>query len=102
MADAGKNKDKSAATTGGLMLRIVSPEKTLYEGSVESIIIKTPEGYEGFLKDRAPCCKLLADEGTVRLREAGGDFRTIKTKGGFAYMDKAMTVYADEAEWDEA
>lgn len=102
MADVGKKKEKNAENTEGFMLRVVSPEKTLHEGNVESVIIKTAEGYEGFMKDRAPCCKLLADEGNIRLREAGGEFRSIKTKGGFAYMDKAMTVYADEAEWDEA
>lgn len=93
---------KSTKTAEGMMLKILSPDQVLYEGSVESVIIKTTEGYEGFLKGRAPCCKLLAEEGDVRLRETGKEFRTIKTKGGFAYMDKTMTIYADEAEWDEA
>ena len=100
---AEPNKTKAAGRIcGSLRLRIVSPEKTLFAGDVESVIIKTDDGYEGFLKDRASCCMLLAEDGNVRLREAGTEFKNVKTKGGFAYMNGDMLIYADEADWDEA
>lgn len=102
MADVNKTTAVGSAPGGGLKLKIVSPEKTLFEGYVESVIIKTTDGYEGFLKDRATCCKLLAEDGNIRLREAGAEFKNVKTKGGFAYMNGDMTIYADEADWDEA
>lgn len=30
------------------------------------------------------------------------EFKNVKTKGGFVYMNGDMTIYADEADWDEA
>lgn len=101
MADAGKKKARGAEG-GGLPVKIMCPDKTLFDGVAESVIIKTNDGYEGFLKDRAACCRLLASEGRIKLREQGtADFKTIKTKGGFAHMDGTLMIYADEAEYEE-
>ena len=101
MADAGKKKARGAEGSG-LPVKIMCPDKTLFDGEAESVIIKTNDGYEGFLKDRAACCRLWASEGRIKLREQGtADFKTIKSKGGFAHMDGTLTIYADEAEYEE-
>ena len=59
--------------SGAMKLRLLSPERLLYEGEVESLIVKTQDGYEGFLK--------------------------AITHGGFLYMNGDIIVYADEADW---
>ncbi len=98
MADADKNTN---AKTGAMRVRVICPDETIFDGDAQSVIIKTSDGYEGFLKGRAPCARLLADDGQVRVRRAGSDFEIIKTKGGFACMDGTLTIYADEAEWEK-
>ena len=102
--------------SGAMKLRLLSPELLLYEGEVESLIVKTQDGYEGFLRGRAPCCKLLAAQGDVKFRiaaEAKGNanaaesapkpdkdgFLKAITRGGFLYMNGDIIVYADEADW---
>lgn len=102
--------------SGAMKLRLLSPERLLYEGEVESLIVKTQDGYEGFLRGRAPCCKLLAAQGDVKFRiaaEAKGNadaaesapkpdkdgFLKAITRGGFLYMNGDIIVYADAADW---
>ncbi len=94
------NSSKKAGAEGenGLRVRLLCPDETAFDDYAESAIIKTCDGYEGFLKDRAPCVRILADEGEVRIRKAGEEFRTFQTKGGFAHMDGTLTIYADAEE----
>ena len=58
----------------GMHLKVISPDRLLYEGMIDSLVVKTEDGYEGFLRGRAPCCKLLAAQGddTVRCDPARG------------------------------
>ena len=120
-------KTKSSA---GMKLKIISPDQPFFEGSVESIIIKTTDGYQGFLKGRAACCVLLAEDGDVKFRCTGGSaglqgagfgagmggdsgagskipapdadgFLRAKTKGGFAYVNGDVTIFVDEVGWAE-
>ena len=92
MADVGKKKARGVERSG-LPVKIMCPDKTLFDGVAESVIIKTNDGYEGFLKDRAACCRLLASEGRIKLREQGtADFKTIKSKGGFAHKTSVWSA----------
>ena len=52
----------------GMHLKVISPDRLLYEGMIDSLVVKTEDGYEGFLRGRAPCCKLLAAQGNIRFR----------------------------------
>ena len=100
MADADK-RDKSSTEGGGMRVKVICPDKTLFDDEAESVIIKTRDGYEGFLKGRATCVRLLPDDGEIKLRKSGEtDFKTIKVKGGFAHMDGTLMIYADHAEFE--
>lgn len=118
-------------SSAGMKLKIISPDQPFFEGSVESIIVKTTDGYQGFLKGRAACCVLLADDGDVKFRCTGGGaglqeagfgagtgggdsgagsktpvpdadgFLRARTKGGFAYVNGDVTIFVDEASWAE-
>ena len=97
---------------------------------MDSIIVKTTDGYQGFLKGRAACCVLLAEDGDVKFRCTGGiaglqgavfgagtdgdsgagsktpapdadGFLRAKTKGGFAYVNGDVTIFVDEVGWAE-
>lgn len=102
MADADKRNERNAEGGSGMRVKVICPDKTLFDDEAESVIIKTRDGYEGFLKGRAPCFRLLPEEGEIKLRKSGeADFKTIKAKGGFAHMDGTLTIYVDHAEVEE-
>ena len=92
------SKKTGAEGENSLRVRLLCPDETAFDEDAESVILKTCDGYEGFLKDRAPCVRILADEGEVRIKKADEEFRTFTTKGGFAHMDGTLTIYADAEE----
>lgn len=86
----------------GFHIDIVTPENRFYTGEVESIMVKTSEGYEGFLAGHSWCCKLLADEGDIKLRPVGDTENiVIRLKGGYIEVADTTIVYTDKAEWND-
>ena len=89
----------------GLRLTVITPNEEFYDGMVESVVVRTLDGYMGFLENRAPACVLLHDEGSLRFRrtEDGGGSGMARAflNGGFAFMDKELTIYTDQARWME-
>lgn len=90
----------------GFNVQIVSPDEIFFDGVARSVVAKTQNGYEGFLRDRAACCMLLADDGKVKLAfssegEEGEIEKTLNTQGGFLFMDGKLTIYTDKASWEE-
>ena len=96
--------DKKENTAGGLRLTVITPEEEFYDGMVESVVVRTLDGYMGFLENRAPACVVLHDEGVLQFRAAGDTSRDMVKaflNGGFAFMDEEMTIYTDYARWPE-
>lgn len=89
----------------GIHLTVVTPEENFYDGTAESILVRTVDGYMGFLHGRSSVCALLHQEGRLRFREPGGsDFVEAFLTGGFAFMDETgddMIIYTDSAHWPE-
>lgn len=109
----------------GFKLRVITPEALFYEGTADSVILETVDGFMGFLAGRAPACVLLAAEGKLRFREKkeeddsgkGKDtaeennmhkqgkvpseegFLEAYLEGGFAYMKEDLVIYTDKADW---
>lgn len=89
-----QGKDKT------LLVRVITPEEEFFSSPVESAVLRTAEGYMGFLPGRAPACVLLHDEGSIRFRLPGEkDFARAFLAGGFAFMDESLTIYTDKAAW---
>lgn len=97
--------EKDLSGKKGIHLTVVTPEEDFYDGMAESILIRTVDGYMGFLQGRSPVCALLHDEGKLRFREPGSsDFVEAFLSGGFAFMDEPggdMTIYTDSARWPD-
>lgn len=76
-----------------LSVSVISPERKLFEGEVESIVAPAHDGEVGILPNHAPLMTLLG-EGTLRL----GD-RRFRVKGGFLQVvNNAVRVLTEEAE----
>ena len=82
-------------------LEIITPERLFYEGEVEMVIVRTLEGYEGFLANHSWACKLLGT-GKLRIKEAGAkEFKAAAITGGFIDVKDRIVILTDAAEWPE-
>ena len=79
-------------------LDIVTPEKTVYSGTVDSFRAPGTEGGFGVLVRHHPMVASL-DVGRIRFREEGGADLQMATSGGFAeVLGDHVTVLAETAE----
>ena len=75
---------------------LVSPEKLLYSGDVESVTVPGTEGQFTVMKDHAPVMTSLRP-GVVDVGEAAGSLKLF-VRGGFADVSaKGLTILAEQA-----
>ena len=81
-----------------LHLSIVTPERTVFSGDVDSLSLPTPEGEITVLPNHRPLVSLLAT-GAMTLRK-DGDETHIASSGGFVEIlpDSEVHILADSAE----
>lgn len=70
-----------------LTLKIVSPERVVFEGQVESVIVPGTCGLFEILKDHAPIISSL-QTGTVSYTPSGAKTLTLPIGGGFVAVQK--------------
>jgi F-type H+-transporting ATPase subunit epsilon len=76
---------------------LVSPEKLLFSGDVDSVVVPSVEGEFTMLKDHAPLMSSLRP-GVVVVGEADGKSSRLYVRGGFAEVSaKGLTILAEEA-----
>ncbi|NKB66992.1 MAG: F0F1 ATP synthase subunit epsilon [Candidatus Latescibacteria bacterium] len=80
---------------------IVTPEKGLYSGAVESLKVPGSEGEMGVLARHMPLLSALCT-GRIHFSEEGGVIRHVATSGGFVEVEhNHVTVLAETAEFAE-
>jgi len=79
-----------------LNVSVISPERTLFEGSVDSLVAPAFDGEVGILPGHAPMMTLLG-KGTLRLGAEGNAGR-FNVEGGFLQVvDDAVRVVTERA-----
>lgn len=88
-------------------LKIITPEKTFFDGETEQIIARTTVGDVGILNGHEPYCAALGI-GQMRVM-IDGQFKRAATSGGIIKVSKEKTVilvqsceWADEIDVDRA
>jgi F-type H+-transporting ATPase subunit epsilon len=85
---------------GKIHLTILTPEKTLFDREVDSVVITAHDGEMGFLPQHAPLITYLGI-GELRAR-TGSETLHFATHNGFARMEEnRLLVLADAAEAPE-
>ena len=80
-----------------LHVSVISPEKVLFEGDVDSVVAPAFDGEVGILTRHAPMLTLLG-RGTLRLAAAGGESRRFAVEGGFLQVaDDHVRVVTESA-----
>ena len=76
---------------------LVSPEKLLFSGDAESVVVPSAEGEFTMLKDHAPLMASLRP-GVVTVEDLAGAKSRLFVRGGFAEVSpKGLTILAEEA-----
>lgn len=79
-----------------LKVSVISPERTLFEGSVDSVVAPAFDGEVGILPGHAPMMTLLG-AGTLRLGTDGSAGRFQVTGGFLQVVDDAVRVVTERA-----
>jgi F-type H+-transporting ATPase subunit epsilon len=75
---------------------LVSPEQTLFEGTVASLLVPAYDGLLGILPGHAPMIALLGD-GVLTVRADAGE-RRFRVSGGFVQVrSNVVRIVAEEA-----
>lgn len=84
-----------------LSVRVVAPDKTVWDAAAEEVILPSTTGQLGILSGHAPLLTAL-DTGVMRVR-ANKDWVAIALMGGFAEVeDNQVTVLVNAAERGDA
>ena len=76
---------------------LVSPERLLFTGEVEDVVVPGSEGEMTVLKDHAPLMTTLKP-GIVDIGESGGKHTRLYVRGGFADVSPTgLTILAEAA-----
>ena len=80
-------------------LNIVTPEKTVFDGQIESLVAPGELGYLGILAHHAPLVTGLVP-GNITFRAISGEITSLKSKGrGFLEVSKNNAILVlDSAE----
>lgn len=81
-------------------LQIITPEKTVFDGETEQIIVRTTVGDVGILNGHEPYCAAISI-GQMRVM-IDGEFRRAATSGGIIKVSKEKTtVLVQTCEWSD-
>lgn len=82
-------------------LKIISPDRTFYEGDVVMVELRTTEGEIGVYKNHAPLTSVIAP-GLLKIHESDDEIKAATLIGGFVEILKdSVTVLAEVAEWPD-
>lgn len=84
-----------------LTVRVIAPDKTVWDSSAEEVILPSTTGQLGILTGHAPLLTAL-DTGVMRVRP-GKDWVAIALMGGFAEVENnEVTILVNAAERGDA
>ena len=80
-----------------LAVELVAADRTVWTGEAAMVVTRTADGELGILPHHAPLLGTLAD-GTVQIRQEGGDEVVAVVHGGFlSVADNRVGILAEEA-----
>lgn len=74
-----------------MKLGIYTIEKTLYEGDIQELVVKTSSGEISILKNHIPMITRLV-EAPIRIIEQSGETKTIMMRGGFLEIQPENSI----------
>ncbi|MCR5109006.1 MAG: ATP synthase F1 subunit epsilon [Lachnospiraceae bacterium] len=80
-------------------LKVITPERTFYEGEVIMVELKTTEGEIGVLKKHIPLTAVIAP-GVLYIKESEEEIKVAALHSGFVeVLPDSVTILAEVIEW---
>ncbi|MDP4180152.1 MAG: ATP synthase F1 subunit epsilon [Bacillota bacterium] len=79
-------------------LEIATPDRRFFSGDVEMVILKTPDGEMGILKDHAPSV-VAVDIGPIKILQDGEWLEAVLNEGFMEITKEKTVILSDTAEW---
>lgn len=79
-------------------LEVVTPERKFFEGEAETVIVTTPEGEMGILKDHEPAV-VAVETGIIKILADGKWQEAVVSQGFMEVTHKHTIAFVDTAEW---
>ena len=87
----------TGAGGGALHVVVLSPERTVFDGTAEQVVAPAWSGSLGILRGHAPLMALLG-EGSLRITSGGQESRFTVAGGFLQVADNQVTVLSERAE----
>jgi len=81
-------------------LEILTPDRKFFWGEVESLIVNTPSGQIGILKDHMPIVAVV-EVGIVKIKKDGNWLEAVLGQGFMEVKQNRTVIIADTAEWPD-
>jgi F-type H+-transporting ATPase subunit epsilon len=80
------------------LLEVVTPDRKFFTEEVQMVIIKTPDGEIGILKDHTPMVVAVAI-GPIRIQKDGEWLEAVISEGFMEIKQDKTVILVDTAEW---
>lgn len=81
-------------------LKVITPDRTFYEGEVSMVEMTGTEGDMGIYKNHIPMTVILAP-GILKIHEEGGVRKAALHSGFVEILPEKVTVLAESVEWPD-
>lgn len=81
-------------------IEILTPDRKFFWGDVESVILNTPSGEIGILKDHMPMVAVV-DVGSIKLKKNGDWIEAVLGQGFMEVKHNRTIILVDTAEWPD-
>lgn len=81
-------------------IEILTPDRKFFWGDVESVIVKTPTGEMGILKDHMPLVVVI-DIGPIQIKKDGEWIEAVLCQGFMEVKQNKAIILVDSAEWPD-
>ncbi|WP_010246340.1 ATP synthase F1 subunit epsilon [Acetivibrio cellulolyticus] len=81
-------------------IEILTPDRKFFWGDVETVIVKTPSGEMGILKDHMPIVVVI-DIGPIKIKKDGEWIDAVLSQGFMEVKQNKAIILVDTAEWPD-
>lgn len=81
-------------------IEILTPDRKFFWGDVESLVVNTPSGGIGILKDHMPIVTLI-DVGDIKIKKDNNWIEAVLGQGFMEVKQNRAIILVDTAEWPD-
>lgn len=81
-------------------IEVLTPDRKFFWGDVQSVVLNTPSGEIGILKNHMPIVTLV-DVGTIKIKKNNNWIEAVLGQGFMEVTQSSVIILVDTAEWPD-